>query len=270
MTAQESNKIRDRIIEILEENEGGQKPLYPLLHFVEAQLSAKEQECEKYKKLYDAYATGPVINPLYADNGELCGYSLISRDTGETLCSEEDKERFDALDQMVLDATRKEMRLETELASLRAENELKDKRIAVLTEEVQELDESETDLALRLRKCEEENERLKTTLVAGAELIKENWDKLCDEEGYGPQNLLLRMDGTLNTSGYPGYSSGEFEKLRKRCEDMEAENQQLKLKVVEDAVRFSMYMTGKSTIGDQDYFRRSFEAGYYKTWKIDN
>lgn len=59
-----------------------------------------------------------------------------------------------------------------------------------------------------------ETERLKTTLVAGAELIKEKWDKLCDEEGYGPQNLLLRMDGTLNTSGYPGYSSGEFEKMQ--------------------------------------------------------
>lgn len=69
---------------------------------------------------------------------------------------------------------------------------------------------------------EQECQRLRTTLVAGAELIKENWSKLCDEDGYGPQNLLLRMDGTLNTSGYPGYSSGEFEKLRKRCEDLEA------------------------------------------------
>ena len=76
--------------------------------------------------------------------------------------------------------------------------------------------------AFIFEELEGENERLRTTLVAGAELIKENWSKLCDKEGYGPQNLLLRMDGTLNSSGYPSYSSGEFERLRKRCEDLEA------------------------------------------------
>lgn len=125
---------------------------------LKAQLSAKEQECEKYKKLYDAYASGPVINPLYADNGELCGYSLISRDTGETLCSEEDKERFDALDQMVLDATRKEMRLETELASLRAENER-------LKEEIL----SERAFTWELTSLRDENDRLKKIVLSDKE-----------------------------------------------------------------------------------------------------
>jgi hypothetical protein len=68
----------------------------------------------------------------------------------------------------------------------------------------------------------EENERMKTTLVAGAELIKENWDKLCDEDGYGPQNLLLRMDGTLSTSGYSGYSAGNFAKQGARIAQLES------------------------------------------------
>ncbi len=49
----------------------------------------------------------------------------------------------------------------SENASLREEIELKDKRIAILAEEVNELDESETDLANRLRLSNEEIERLK-------------------------------------------------------------------------------------------------------------
>lgn len=76
----------------------------------------------------------------------------------------------------------------------------------------------------------DENERLRTTLVAGAELIKENWSKLCDEEGYGPQNLLLRMDGTLNTSGYPGYRAGEFERLQQEVETLKKQYNDLGVK----------------------------------------
>jgi hypothetical protein len=39
----------------------------------------------------------PIINELYADNGELCGYSLINPNTGETICSEEDNELIEYL-----------------------------------------------------------------------------------------------------------------------------------------------------------------------------
>lgn len=99
-------------------------------------------------------------------------------------------------------------------------------------------DETETFARCRQEGCEhvwnthvvplqDENERLKTTLIAGAELIKENWEKLCDEEGYGPQNLLLRMDGTLNTSGYPGYSSGAFFNLESENKALREENLRL-------------------------------------------
>lgn len=87
---------------------------------------------------------------------------------------------------------------------------------------------------------------------------------------------IIDLTGGYNRGYFVGIKeaqekqASEFKELLKRCEDLEAENQQLKLKVVEDAVRFAMYMSGKSTIGDQDYFKRSFEAGYYKTWKINN
>jgi chromosome segregation ATPase len=86
-----------------------------------------------------------------------------------------------------------------------------------------ELNTKIASLESQLEERDNKIERLKTTLVAGAEFIKENWDKLCDEDGYGPQNLLLRMDGTLNSSGYSGYSAGEFDRINKELSEAKKE-----------------------------------------------
>jgi len=61
---------------------------------------------------------------------------------------------------------------------------------------------------------EQQAEHLKTVMIAAAEEISKHWDAHCDEEGYGPINLLRRLE-----SGIPaqyGYSAGDFKRLQER------------------------------------------------------
>ena len=61
---------------------------------------------------------------------------------------------------------------------------------------------------------EQQTEHLKTVMIAAAEEISKYWDAHCDEEGYGPVNLLRRLE-----EGIPaqyGYSAGDFQRLRSR------------------------------------------------------
>jgi regulator of replication initiation timing len=79
-------------------------------------LSVKQEEKPKH-----------IVNELYADNGELCGYSLINPKTGETICSEEDKELIDSL-RSQLEEKDKELQIRIsgaikEVESLRSEIE---------------------------------------------------------------------------------------------------------------------------------------------------
>ena len=70
-----------------------------------------------------------------------------------------------------------------------------------------ELDELTLEVA-RLRK---ENEGLRSTMIAAAEEIDAHWDAHCDEDGYGPVNLMNRLE-----RGIPAmyaYKAGDFVKL---------------------------------------------------------
>ena len=61
---------------------------------------------------------------------------------------------------------------------------------------------------------EQQAEHLKTVMIAAAEEISKYWDAHCDEEGYGPVNLLRRLE-----SGIPaqyGYSAGDFRRLQEK------------------------------------------------------
>lgn len=113
MTAQESNKIKDRIIELLEENEGGQKPLYPLLHFVEAQLSAKEQEIASLERGIAGYSK------------EVSELQKIASDQDIELSSlrAEAKEREDYISELREAIYYPDKSLKPEVERLRAENE---------------------------------------------------------------------------------------------------------------------------------------------------
>ena len=52
---------------------------------------------------------------------------------------------------------------------------------------------------------------LKTVMVAAAEEIHAHWQAHCDAEGYGPQNLMRRLEEGI-PSEY-GYTAGAFAKL---------------------------------------------------------
>lgn len=117
-----------------------------------------------------------------------------------------------------------------------------------------------------LRDKEQECDRLSNN-VRQLELKLESANS--DIKSIRAENERLKAAHNANIQIFEETKS-EITSLRKRCEDLEADNQQLNLKVREDSVRFAMYMSGKSTIGDQDYFIRSFNGGYFKTWKIDN
>ena len=69
-----------------------------------------------------------------------------------------------------------------------------------------------TQAAAELRRLHEENENLCSVMIAAAEEIAEHWDAHCDEEGYGPANLMHRLE-----KGIPaqyGYKAGDFAELQ--------------------------------------------------------
>jgi len=64
----------------------------------------------------------------------------------------------------------------------------------------------------RIAELEADNARLKTVMVAAAEEIHEHWDAHCDAEGYGPANLMRRLEEGIS-SEY-GYTAGRFAELQ--------------------------------------------------------
>lgn len=68
------------------------------------------------------------------------------------------------------------------------------------------------EAAAELRRLHEENARLKTVMIAAAEEIAEHWDAHCDEEGYGPANLMHRLEKGI-ASEY-AYKAGDFARLQ--------------------------------------------------------
>ena len=67
------------------------------------------------------------------------------------------------------------------------------------------------EAAVELRRLHEENQRLKTVMIAAAEEIAKHWEAHCDVEGYGPVNLLHRLEKGI-ASEY-NYTAGSFARL---------------------------------------------------------
>lgn len=61
---------------------------------------------------------------------------------------------------------------------------------------------------------------LKTVMIAAAEEIAAHWEAHCDADGYGPQNLLRRLEEGI-PSEY-GYTAGAFKELKNRADALEA------------------------------------------------
>lgn len=77
-----------------------------------------------------------------------------------------------------------------------------------------------------LAKLKRDNENFKTVMIAAAEEIKAHWQAHCDSEGYGPANLMHRLE-----KGIPaqyGYTAGAFEKLQSENDKLKEEIEKLK------------------------------------------
>lgn len=70
-----------------------------------------------------------------------------------------------------------------------------------------------------------ENAALKTVMIAAAEEIHAHWQAHCDADGYGPQNLMRRLEEGI-PSEY-GYTAGAFAELKRERDE-----------AVADALRF--------------------------------
>lgn len=58
-----------------------------------------------------------------------------------------------------------------------------------------------------LPKVKEENRKLRSMCKAAAAEIDEHWQAHCDKDGYGPVNLMSRLEGRLPPDLYPGYDT---------------------------------------------------------------
>ena len=66
----------------------------------------------------------------------------------------------------------------------------------------------------RIAELEKDNADLRTVMIAAAEEILQHWQAHCDAEGYGPENLVRRLE--MGIPSEYGYTAGAFEKLRLR------------------------------------------------------
>ena len=95
--------------------------------------------------------------------------------------------------------------------------------------------------ALASRDAEVAN--LKSVMIAAAEEIHAHWDAHCDAEGYGPQNLMHRLEAGI-PSEY-AYKAGDFERMRseiaKLREDAQRQNKLMHL-ASQDEVFFGGFL----------------------------
>lgn len=68
------------------------------------------------------------------------------------------------------------------------------------------------EAAAEITRLRAEAEELRSVMIAAAEEIQAHWPAHCDAEGYGPANLMRRLEDGI-PSQY-AYTAGDFERLR--------------------------------------------------------
>ncbi len=66
--------------------------------------------------------------------------------------------------------------------------------------------------AQEIERLRADSAKLRTVMVAAAEEIHAHWGAHCDAEGYGPANLMRRLEEGIPS--HYGYTAGDFERLR--------------------------------------------------------
>jgi len=85
-------------------------------------------------------------------------------------------------------------------------------------------------------------EEYHSVMIAAAEEIQEQWQHHCDAEGYGPANLMHRLENCIPAQY--GYTFGAFTKLQSQLEEAKR-----------DAIRYQRYresISGGDLIGTDD------------------
>lgn len=96
-------------------------------------------------------------------------------------------------------------------------------------------------------KQRKDNENLKSTMIAAAEEIMRCWPDHCDDDGYGPANLMHRLEKGI-AANYPGYKFGAFTNMQAKISHLEE-----LLKAADEVITYNYRM-------DRDGFKASKEA----------
>lgn len=87
-----------------------------------------------------------------------------------------------------------------------------------------EIDQIKAELAAekaKVARLEKEAENYRSVMIAAAEEIDAFWDAHCDAEGYGPANLMHRLERGIPAEY--GYKVGMFNEMQKRIDDLTAQ-----------------------------------------------
>jgi regulator of replication initiation timing len=101
-----------------------------------------------------------------------------------------------------------------------------------------------------------ENTNLRTVMMAAAVEINEHWEAHCDSEGYGPCNLVRRLE-----NGFPeqyGYDAQTLVRMEKQCDEYQVAADKLAMenKTLRDALEQALpYMESESVINGYGYYR---------------
>jgi len=74
-------------------------------------------------------------------------------------------------------------------------------------------------LTAEVAELRRDNANLRTTMVAAAEEISEHWQAHCDAGGYGPSNLMHRLEAGIPAEY--GYTAGAFARLAAQVKELE-------------------------------------------------
>lgn len=100
--------------------------------------------------------------------------------------------------------------------------------------------------------AQRDNAKLRTVMIAAAEEISAHWDAHCDAEGYGPANLMHRLEQGI-PSEY-GYTPGAFAELKAERDALKAESLLWSHRAGEDAAQH------RKTVEERDALRQDAEA----------
>jgi hypothetical protein len=109
--------------------------------------------------------------------------------------------------------------LESETEALQKDFERQYQANFKLQEDNKRLNTFNTGQVLAREELKQKIKNLQTVMIAAAEEIQKHWQVHCDAEGYGPTNLMHRLE-----QGIPaqyGYTAGAFERQDKRIKELE-------------------------------------------------